>query len=60
VQELISFYSAIGCNTSLKLHSLLSHWIFFPASMGAVFDEHGKWFCQDFSQMEKRYSGNWS
>jgi hypothetical protein len=25
VQELISFYSAIGCNTSLKLHSLLSH-----------------------------------
>jgi len=25
VQELISLYSTIGCNTSLKVHSLLSH-----------------------------------
>jgi hypothetical protein len=28
--------------------------------MGVVFDEHGKWFHQDFSQLEKRYSGKWS
>jgi hypothetical protein len=26
--------------------------------VGTVFDEYGKWFHQDFSQMEKRYSPN--
>ena len=29
VQELISSYSAVGCNVSLKLHFLSSHWDFF-------------------------------
>jgi hypothetical protein len=57
VQELISLYSAI-CATSLNLHFLLSHKI-FPASKGAVFDEHGKWFCQDFSQMENGVQIYW-
>jgi hypothetical protein len=30
VRELISSYSAIGCNMSLKLHFLHSHLDFFP------------------------------
>jgi hypothetical protein len=30
VQELISSFSAMGCNTSLKLHFLHTHLNFFP------------------------------
>ena len=38
MQELISPYSAVGCNMSLKLHFLISHWNFFPENMRAVSD----------------------
>jgi hypothetical protein len=60
VQELISSYSALGCNMSLKLHILHSNLDFFPEKMEAVLDEHGKRFNQDISQTERRYSGKCS
>jgi len=41
---------------SLKLHVLHSNLDFFP-DMRAVSDEHGERFCQDISQIEKRYNG---
>ena len=36
VQELISSYSATGCNISFKLYFLHFHLDFFPDNMGAV------------------------
>jgi hypothetical protein len=57
VQELISSYSAVECNMSLKLHLLHSHLDFFPENMEAVSNERGEKFIQDTSQTEKRYSG---
>ena len=45
---------------SLKVHFLHSHLDFFPASPGAVSDEHGDRFHQDIAAMEKRYLGNWN
>jgi len=57
VQELISPYSDMGCNLSLKLNFLHSQLEFiFPENMGAVSDEHGKRFHQDISQIDKRYN----
>jgi hypothetical protein len=62
VQELISPYSAMGCNLSLKLNFLHSQleffffFFFFPENMGAVSDERGKGFHQDISQIENRYN----
>ena len=56
--ELISSYSSIGCNMSLKLHFL--NYIldfFFPENMAAVSDELGEIFHQDISQVGKVYSG---
>ena len=51
VQELISPYSAMGCNMSLKLHFLQSYFDFLPEIMWAVSDEHGEKFYQDISQI---------
>jgi hypothetical protein len=59
LQELISSYSAMGCNMSLKLHFLHSYLNFFLESTGTVSDERGESFHQDISQTEKRYSGKW-
>jgi hypothetical protein len=44
---------------SLKLHVLHSNLDFFPDNVQAVSDEHGERFCQDVSQIEKRYDGKW-
>jgi len=55
VQDLLTSYKAMGCNTSLKIHFLDSHLDFFPENLGEVCDEHGERFHQDFMSMEKRY-----
>jgi len=60
VQELISSYSAVGCNMSFKLNLLHSHLDLFPENTEAMFNERGKKFNQDISQTEKRYSGKCS
>jgi hypothetical protein len=53
VQELISSYSAMVCNKSLKVHFLHSHLDFFPVNMGAVSDEHGENFIRTFPKWKR-------
>jgi hypothetical protein len=45
---------------SLVLHFLYSHLDFSPEKVRAVFNERGKMFHHDISQIEKRYSGKWN
>jgi hypothetical protein len=52
VQELISPYSIMGCNMSLKLHFLHSQLIFFPENIGDLSDEHDERFHQVISEIE--------
>jgi hypothetical protein len=59
-RDLLTAYRATGCKMSLKVHFLDSHVDFFPENLGAVSDEHGERFHQDFSNMEKRYQVKWS
>jgi len=54
MQEIISTYSAVVCNMSLKLHFLHQHVDFFPENMGTISNENGDRFYQDTSQSEKR------
>jgi len=42
VQDLLTSYRAMGCNTSLKIHFLESHLNFFPECLGEVSDKHGE------------------
>jgi hypothetical protein len=60
VEELISSYSAAGCNISWKFHFLHSYLDLLLESIRTVSDEGGESFHQDISQIEKRYSGKWS
>ena len=60
VTVLLQKYHQLGCNMSLKIHFLHSHFDFFPPSCGAVSDEHGERFHQDISVMERRYQGRWN
>jgi len=60
VNNLLQSYQKLGCNMSLKIHFLHSHFNFFQEHCGAVSDEHGERFHQDISSMEKRYLGKWS
>ena len=52
VQDLSTSYKAMGCNMSLKIHFLESH--FLPKNLGEVSDKHGEGFHQDVMTMEKR------
>lgn len=60
VEELRISYRALGCNMSLKIHFLASHFDFLPANLGAVIDEHSERFHQDILTMKTRYQGKWS
>ena len=60
LQDLLTSYKAIGCNTSLKIHFFSLTWIFFPENLSNVSDEHGERFHQDILAMEKRYQGKWT
>jgi len=53
VQELISSYSATGCNMSLKLHFLHFYFNFFPENVTAVSHELGKVSIQTFPTWKK-------
>ena len=53
-------YKAVGCNISLKVYILDSHWDFLPENLEAVSDDHKQRFHQDISITEKRYQGKWS
>ncbi|GBP95423.1 hypothetical protein EVAR_67427_1 [Eumeta japonica] len=57
ILELFSSYKTLKCNMSLKFISWILIWIFFPANLGAVSDEHGERFHQDILHIEKRYNG---
>jgi len=60
VQDPLTSYKAMGCNMSLKIHFLESHFDFFPENLGEVSDEHGERFHQDILVTEKRYQGKWT
>jgi hypothetical protein len=60
IEDMLSLYHKLGCNMSLKIHMLHSHWDYFPDNWGMVSDEHGEHFHQEISTMEKQYQGKWS
>jgi len=49
----LTSYNAMGCNMSLKIHSLESHLNVFPENLSEVSDEHGERFHQDIMAMVK-------
>jgi len=57
VAELLNVYQNMGCNNSLKIHSLRSHLDISPPNLGAVSDENGEKFRQDISALGKSYAG---
>jgi len=56
VGDLLNAYQAMGCNNSLRIHSLRSHLDFSPPKLGAVSDEHGERFRQGISALGKSYT----
>ena len=60
VNNRLQSYQKLGCNMSLKIHFLHSHWHFLPENCGAVSDEHGERFHQVISSLERRYQGKWN
>ena len=59
VTTILLAYRDLGCRMSIKLHFLHSHLDEFPNNPGAVSDEQGERFHQDFMTMEHRYQGRW-
>ncbi|GBN80269.1 hypothetical protein AVEN_23747-1 [Araneus ventricosus] len=53
-------YKTMGCNMSLKIHSLHSHLEFYSENLGSVSEEHGEQFHQAISNMGARYQGKWN
>ena len=60
MQDVLTSYKAMGCNTSLITHFLESHFDSFPENLGKVSDKNGERFHQDIMAMEKRYQGKWT
>jgi len=58
--DLVQSYKVMGCNMSLKVHFLDSHFDFLPENLGAVSTEHGERFHQDTSTLENWYQSKWS
>ena len=56
VTDLVQFYKAMECNTSLKVHFL--DYNFFRENLGALKDKCGQRFHQDISSMEIYNSRN--
>jgi hypothetical protein len=59
VENLVTCYEKLGCNTLLKMHFLHSHLDTFPVNCGAVSNAHGEHFHQDISAMENSCKGKW-
>jgi hypothetical protein len=53
-------YKAVGCNVSLKVHFLGSHWDFLPENLKTLSNDHKQLFHQDISTVEKQYQGKCS
>ena len=60
LQDLLTSYKGMGCNMSLKIHFLESHFEFFPENLSKVSDKHGERFHQDIMAMEKWYQCKWT
>jgi hypothetical protein len=60
VEDMLTSYHTLGCNMSLKIHLLHSHFDFFPNNCGMVSDEQGERFHQETATMEKQCQGKWS
>ena len=59
VEQMLTSFSILGCNMSIKVHFLFSHLEQFPVNLGKVSDEQGERFHQDIKLMEERYQGQW-
>lgn len=57
VKKLLTTYSKIKCNMSLKLHFLESHINIFPDNLAELSDEHGEKFHQTLLSFENRFKG---
>jgi hypothetical protein len=52
VRNMLDKFKILGCNMSLKLHSLASHLDYFPPNLGAVSEEQDERFHQDLKDVE--------
>jgi len=50
----------MGCNMSLKIHSLEFHLDFFLENLGEVSDERSERFQPDILAVKKQYQGKWT
>ena len=55
MEDVLHAYQTVGCNV-IEDSLFTSHLHFFPPNLGAVSEEHGKWFQEDISTMEKIYA----
>ena len=60
IKTLLDNFHKLGCNMSVKVHFLHSHWEYFPENLRAISEEQGQRFHQDIKIMEKRYQGRWN
>ena len=59
VKNMSCNFENLECSMSFKLHFLNSHLDYFLENLGAVSEEQGERFHQDFKEMERRYQGQW-
>ena len=59
VNKMLTAFRNLGCNKSVKMHSLFLHMDRFPENLGSMSDKQGKRFHQDLKKMETRYQGRW-
>ncbi|XP_076804684.1 uncharacterized protein LOC143448723 [Clavelina lepadiformis] len=59
VLKLLESYRELGCNMSIKMQFLHSHFPNSPENLAAVSDKQGERFHQDLKVMEERYQGRW-
>ena len=57
VANMLLAFCDLGCNMSVKLQYLYSHLNRFPENLGAVSDEQGEWFHQDYGRALPREMG---
>lgn len=59
VKTMLTAFSRLGANMSIKVHFLFSHLDRFPDNLGDYSEEQGERFHQDIKAMEERYQGRW-
>jgi hypothetical protein len=60
VSKLVANFHLIGCNMSLKVHMLHSHFDNFKHNLGAYSEEQGERFHKDIMDFEKKYQGQYN